>query len=133
MRRMAPPAAKGMKFPKPSEEAKAAFTKMVPDEPAVNLKPMFGQLSAFVNGNMFCFLWGDDLLVRVPDADLAALKKQGGKDFSPMPGRTGMSGYVTVPGGWRAKTADALIKKALMHTRAMPAKAPKKKSAAKKR
>ncbi len=123
-----------MKFPKPSEEAKAAFTKMVPDEPAVLLKPMFGQLSAFVNGNMFCFLWGDDLMVRVPEADLVALKKQGGKDFSPMPGRTGMAGYVTVPGGWRAKPAASLVMKALAHTREMPAKVPKKKAvAAKKR
>jgi TfoX/Sxy family transcriptional regulator of competence genes len=130
---MASPAAKGIKFPKPSEEAKAAFTKLVPDEPAVKLKPMFGQVSAFVNGNMFCFLWGDDLLVRLPDSDVAALKKQGGKDFSPMPGRTGMAGYVTVPGGWAAKSATSLIKKALAHTRAMPPKAPKKKVAAKKR
>jgi TfoX/Sxy family transcriptional regulator of competence genes len=128
---MASPAAKGMKFPKPSEEAKSAFTKLVPEEPAVTLKPMFGQLSAFVNGNMFCFLWGDDLLVRLPEPDVAALKKQGGKDFSPMPGRKGMAGYVTVPGGWRAKPATSLIKQALAHTREMPAKAPKKKAAAK--
>ena len=120
-----------MKMPKPSEEAKAAFSKLVPDEPAVALKPMFGQLSAFVNGNMFCFLWGDDLLVRLPESEVAALKKQGGKDFSPMPGRTGMAGYVTVPGGWRAKPASGLIKRALAHTREMPAKAPKTKSAAK--
>jgi hypothetical protein len=130
---MAPPVPKGMKFPKPSEEAKAAFTGLVPDEPAVTLKPMFGQLSAFVNGNMFCFLWGDDLLVRLPDPDVAALKKQGGRDFSPMPGRTGMAGYVTVPGGSGAKPAGDLIKKALAHTRAMPAKVPKKKVTAKKR
>jgi TfoX/Sxy family transcriptional regulator of competence genes len=115
-----------MKFPKPSDEAKAGFPKMVPDDPAVALKPMFGQISAFVNGNMFCFLWGDELFVRLPDPDVAELKKQGGKDFQPMPGRTGMAGYVTVPGGWRAKPANALIKKALAHTRAMPAKAPKR-------
>jgi hypothetical protein len=69
----------------------------------------------------------------LPDADVATLKKQGGKDFSPMPGRTGMAGYVTVPGGWRAKPAAGLIKKALAHTREMPAKGPMKKSAAKKR
>ena len=121
------PAPKGMAMPRPSENAKAAFSKLVPDGPAVTLRPMFGQLSAFVNGNMFCFLWGDDLLVRLPDSEVAALKKQGGRDFSPMPGSTGMRGYVTVPGGWRAKPATSLIKKALAHTREMPAKAPKKK------
>ena len=42
-----------MKMPKPSEQAKAAFTKLVPDEPPITLKPMFGNLAAFVNGNMF--------------------------------------------------------------------------------
>lgn len=81
MGRMAPGS-----MPKPSEEAKAAFSKLVPDEPAVTLKPMFGNLSAFVNGNMFCGLFGDDLVVRLPDDESAAVKKQGGRDFEPMAG-----------------------------------------------
>ena len=54
-------------MPKPSEHAKAAFTKLVPDEPAVNMRPMFGNLAAFVNGNMFTGLFGEDLFVRLPD------------------------------------------------------------------
>ena len=36
-------------MPKPSEQAKAAFTKLVPGEPAVTMRPMFGNLAAFVN------------------------------------------------------------------------------------
>ena len=52
-----------MKMPRPSEDAKAAFAKLVPDEPAVTLKPMFGQLSAFVNGNMFCGIYGEELVL----------------------------------------------------------------------
>ena len=122
-----------MKVPKPSEEAKAAFSKIVPDEPAVTLKPMFGQLSAFVNGNMFCGIFGEELMVRLPEAEIAAVKKKGGRDFEPMAGHK-MGGYVVVPGDWRAKPAPAveLMKKALAHARAMPAKAPKK-NAAKKR
>ena len=123
----------GMKMPKPSEKSKTAFTKLVPDAPGVTLKPMFGQLSAFVNGNMFSFIWGDELLVRLPEAEIAALKKQGGKDFEPMAGRRGMAGYVTVPGDWRAKAPTALVKRALEETRKLPAKAAQKKSAAKKR
>jgi hypothetical protein len=59
-------APKGMKMPKPSEEAKAALARIVPDEPAVTLKPMFGQLSGFVNGNMFVGIFGEDLFVRLP-------------------------------------------------------------------
>src|SRR5258708_18208707 len=85
---------------KPSDEAKAAFSKLVPDEPAVTLKPMFGQLSAFVNGNMFCGIFGDELMVRLPDAEIAAVKTQGGRDFEPMAGHK-MGGYVIVPGDWR--------------------------------
>jgi TfoX/Sxy family transcriptional regulator of competence genes len=121
-----------MKMPKPSEEAKAAFSKLVPDEPAVTLKPMFGQLSAFVNGNMFCGIFGEELMVRLPEVEIAAVKKQGGRDFEPMAGHK-MGGYVIVPGDWRAKPPTALLKKALAHARAMPAKAPKTKAAATKR
>ena len=123
-----------MKMPKPSEEAKAAFSRLVPDEPAVSIKPMFGQLSAFVNGNMFCGIFGEELMVRLPEPDIAKLKAQGGRDFEPMAGHK-MSGYVIVPGDWRTKPAPAiaLVKKALTIARAMPAKAPKKKSVGKSR
>jgi TfoX/Sxy family transcriptional regulator of competence genes len=122
-----------MKLPRPSDDAKAAFTRLVPDEPAITLKPMFGQLSAFVNGNMFCGLFGNELVVRLPEADIAAAKKQGGRDFEPMAGHK-MGGYVIVPGDWRAKPAPAvaLIKRSLAVTRAMPAKAPKSKTSIKK-
>src|ERR1700716_216697 len=118
-----------MKMPRPSEEAKAAFSKLVPDEPAVTLKPMFGQLSAFVNGNMFCGIFGEELMVRLPEDEIAAVKQRGGRDFEPMAGHK-MGGYVHVPGDWRAKPtpAVALIKKALAHARAMPAKAAKQKA-----
>ena len=120
------PAPRGpMKMPKPSEEAKAAFAKIVPDEPAVRLRPMFGQMSAFVNGNMFCGIFGEELMVRLPEDEIAKVKKQGGRDFEPMAGHK-MGGYVVVPGDWRAKPPHALIKRALEVTRMMPAKKPKK-------
>ncbi len=117
-----------MKMPKPSEEAKAALARVVPDEPAVTLKPMFGQLSAFVNGNMFCGIFGDELIVRLPPDEIAKVKKQGGRDFEPMAGHK-MGGYVVVPGDWRAKPPSALIKRALEETRKLPAKTAKKKAA----
>ncbi len=122
------PAPRGpMKMPKPSEDAKAAFAKLVPDEPAVTLKPMFGQLSAFVNGNMFCGIFGDELIVRLPADEIETIKKQGGRDFEPMAGHK-MGGYVIVPGNWRAKPPTALIKRALEETRKMPAKTATKKT-----
>jgi TfoX/Sxy family transcriptional regulator of competence genes len=115
-------------MPRPSEDAKAAFARLVPDEPAVQLKPMFGQLSAFVNGNMFCGIFGEELLVRLPEVEIEKVKKQGGRDFEPMAGHK-MGGYVIVPGDWRAKAPTALIKRALEETRKMPAKTAKKKTA----
>jgi TfoX/Sxy family transcriptional regulator of competence genes len=120
-------------MPKPTEQAKAAFSKLVPDEPAVTLRPMFGNLSAFVNGNMFAGLFGEDLFVRLPDDESAQVRKQGGRNFEPMPGHA-MKGYVVVPATWRSKPEPAvvLIKRSLALTRAMAPKAPGKKAAAKK-
>ncbi len=113
-----------MHMPKPSEEAKAAFARIVPDEPAVTLKPMFGQLSAFVNGNMFCGIFGEDFFVRLPEPEIEGVKKQGGRDFEPVAGHK-MGGYVIVPGNWRTKPPAELISRALEVTRQMPAKKPK--------
>jgi TfoX/Sxy family transcriptional regulator of competence genes len=115
-----------MKMPRPSEAAKAAFARVVPDEPAVTLKPMFGQMAGFVNGNMFIGIWGDELNLRLPDDEIAKVKKQGGRDFEPMAGHR-MSGYVIYGGDWMAAPPKALIKRALEEARKMPAKAPKKK------
>jgi TfoX/Sxy family transcriptional regulator of competence genes len=130
----------GGAIPKPSEKARAAFTKLVPDEPAVTLRPMFGNLSAFVNGNMFSGLFGDDLFVRLPDDQSAQVRKLGGRDFEVMPGRA-MKGYVIVPKTWRAKpdAAARWIEMSMAFTRKMPPKAlggtktPTKKTAARKR
>ncbi len=117
-------------MPKPSEQAKAAFAKLVPDGPAVTMRPMFGNLAAFVNGNLFAGLFGEDLFVRLPEADGARVRKQGGRDFEPMPGRA-MRGYVTVPGTWRTQPAAAIgwINTALELTRQMPPKVPAEKKA----
>ena len=113
----------GMSMPKPSEDAKAAFTHLVPAEPAVTLRPMFGNLSAFVNGNMFAGLFGEDLFVRLPDDEAEAIRKQGGRSFEPMPGHA-MKGYVTVPSTWRSKPSAThhFIVSALAFTRTLAPK-----------
>jgi TfoX/Sxy family transcriptional regulator of competence genes len=120
-----------MTMPKPSDHAKAAFQKLVPPDPAVTTRPMFGNLAGFVNGNMFCGLFGEDLFVRVSDGDQAKVRQQGGRAFEPMPGRA-MSGYVVVPAGWQKKPAAtrAWIVTALSWSRTLPAK---QKKAAKKK
>jgi TfoX/Sxy family transcriptional regulator of competence genes len=88
------------KLPKPTEETKSYFESIVPDHPAVTIRPMFGQLSAFVNGNMFMGIFGEDVLVRLPEADREEVLGAGGRVFEPMPGRP-MREYVVLPEAWR--------------------------------
>jgi TfoX/Sxy family transcriptional regulator of competence genes len=115
-----------MAMPRPTDEAREAFRALVPADPSVTLRPMFGNLAAFVNGNMFAGLFGDDLFVRVREADHAALLAKGGKDFEPMPGRA-MTGYAVLPAGWRKPSSDAArwVGLALAGTSTMPAKVAK--------
>jgi TfoX/Sxy family transcriptional regulator of competence genes len=121
-------------MPKPSEEAKAAFTRLVPAGPTVSLRPMFGNLAAFVNGNMFAGLFGEDLFVRLPEDESAKVREHGGGNFEPMAGRA-MKGYVTVPKAWRTKpdATKAWIVTALELTGKLPAKVGAGKAAALKR
>src|SRR6202162_6103 len=122
-----------MTMPKPSNQAKTAFQKLVPPDLNVTTRPMFGNLSGFVNGNMFCGLFGEDLFVRVSDDDQARVRKQGGRAFEVMPGRA-MTGYVVVPAGWQKKpdATRAWIVTALSWSRALPAKSSAKKATPKK-
>jgi TfoX/Sxy family transcriptional regulator of competence genes len=122
-----------MKMPKPSDRAKEKFSAIVPAEPAITLRPMFGNLAAFVNGNMFTGLFGEGLFVRLPDSEARAVIEKGGKPFEPVAGRR-MGGYVMVWSDWQKKPAAVkpLINRALTLTKAMPAKA-KKPAATRKR
>lgn len=118
-------------MPKASESAKAAFAQVLPKDSTVTTRPMFGNVSGFVNGNMFCGVFGDDFFVRVSDADQAKIRKQGGKPFEPMAGRA-MTGYVLLPAGWQKKmdTTRDWVTVALAWSRKLPPKAAKKKPAA---
>jgi TfoX/Sxy family transcriptional regulator of competence genes len=113
-------------MPKPSGDSAAAFATLVPDEPAVTARPMFGNPAAFVNGNLFTGLFGDNLFVRVSDDDSVRLRAAGGSDFAPMPGRP-MKGYTTLPPGWATdvKAARRWIDISLEWSRALPVKSPR--------
>lgn len=110
-------------MPKPSGDSAAAFAQLVPDDPAVTSRPMFGNPAAFVNGNLFTGLFGDELFVRVADDDAVRLRAAGGSDFAPMPGRP-MKGYTTLPSGWATdpKNTRSWIDISLAWSRALPAK-----------
>ena len=116
-----------MQMAKASDEAKALFRSVIPDAPGVEVKPMFGNLGAFVNGNMFAGLFGDQIGVKVLDdgvrAELAAIDGVGpfGPDERPM------GGYLSLPAAWASEPArmSEWIGRALEGVGALPPKPPK--------
>ena len=117
-----------MEIPKPTEEDRSRFQRLVPEEPDVEVKPMFGNLGAFVNGNMFMGLFGADIGIKLPEVDGTRLLAQpGAGPFGPA--ERPMSGYVTLPAAWTARKAAPWIQLALTTSRALPPKQPKKRPA----
>lgn len=92
-----------MQIPKPGEDTKAVFHAAIPKSPGIVVKPMFGNLGAFVNGNMFAGLFGDAIGVRLPSEksrdELAAI--DGVAPFGPA--ERPMGGYLALPMSWLAE------------------------------
>ena len=96
---------------------------IVGDGPGLTERKMFGGIAFMLNGNMFCGITRDDLMVRVgPDRFEEALASPGARpmDFTgrPMKGMAfvGPEGYATDEQlrGWVEQTLD--------YARALPAK-----------
>jgi TfoX/Sxy family transcriptional regulator of competence genes len=113
-----------VQIPKPTEADRERFAGLVPEAPDVEVKPMFGNLGAFVHGNMFMGLFGPDIGVKLPEEErLELLAVPGAGPFGPA--ERPMSGYVTLPGDWAASQASAWIDRALAYVASLPPKAPK--------
>jgi len=123
--RSASPMTKGS-MPKSGEKETSAFKALLPKDPAVTSRPMFGNIAAFVNGNMFTGLFGEDLFVRLSDEEQARVLREGGKAFEPMPGHA-MKGYVCVASTWQRDPVKtrAWVGRSLDWSRKLPAKKPK--------
>jgi hypothetical protein len=113
-----------MKMPKTTDEAKAAFRSLVPDDERVTIKPMFGSLAAFAGGQMFMGILGEAVMFRLGEAERQAELAAGATVFEPMPGRP-MREYVSIP-NWRDDTArsESLASRSLEYALSLP---PKKK------
>jgi len=90
-----------MEIPRPSQETQDLFRALVPEAPGVQVKPMFANLGAFVNGNMFAGLFGDSIGVRLPDEAVRAelLASEGAGPYGPA--ERPMGGYVALPEAWK--------------------------------
>lgn len=112
-----------MQVPKPTADDKARFAALVPQDARVEIKPMFGNLGAFVNGHMFMGLFGPDIGVKLDDSGQNALARAGGGSFGP-PGRP-MGGYVSLPPQMTEADAKKWIAASLAYVGALPPKAKK--------
>ena len=82
---------------------------------------MFGQLGAFVNGNMFAGLFGSSIGVKLDDASRAELEAGGGTGpFGPEERPT--PGYVSLPATADDATAAAWVDRARAHVATLPPK-----------
>ena len=114
-----------MKMPKPSDTDLERFRSLAPDAPDVEVKPMFGQLAAFVNGNMFAGLFGSAVGVKLPEdaaAELSALPGSG--PFGPE--ERPMGGYVALPADMDDAEASTWLERARQHVASFPPKQKKR-------
>ena len=115
-----------MAMPKPTDADKERFRALVPLREGVEIKPMFGNLGAFVHGNMFAGLFGSSVGVKLSEGDLAELSDvDGSHPFGPA--ERPMGGYLALPDAWldEPSTATPWLERALTHVSKLPPKAKK--------
>lgn len=116
-----------MQIPKPTATDKSRFESLVPADPRVAVKPMFGNLGAFVHGNMFAGLFGASVGVKLDDADQAELAAiDGSGPFGPA--ERPMGGYISLPARWRGTpdVAAGWVERALGYVATLPPKTAKR-------
>ena len=119
-----------MDMPKASDDDKERFRSAIPDHPDVVVKPMFGNLGAFVNGNMFAGLFGPVIGVKLDEAHRVELEST--ERTVPFgPAERPMAGYSGLPEVWNAEgdgddaRVRAWVEKAFEHAATLPPKEPK--------
>ncbi|MCU1516755.1 MAG: hypothetical protein JWQ75_1476 [Pseudarthrobacter sp.] len=119
-----------MEMPKATDGDKERFKSLVPDRPDVVVKLMFGNLGAFVNGNMFAGLFGPTIGIKLSPEDRQELENA--ERTVPFgPAERPMGGYTGLPEMWNEEgdgddaRAKAWIRKAFEYAAVLPPKEPK--------
>jgi len=122
-----------MSWKKSSAEMIERYQSLVPDDPRVERRTMFGMPVASANGNLFLGLHENRITIRLDENDSALFVKEfKAKQFEPMPGRKS-SKTLVVPD--RVAADPALLRhwcdKAYAYAVSLPPKKPgaKKKAA----
>ena len=109
-----------------SPETITWFKELMSGYAQATVRPMFGHVAAMVNGRMAVGTYGEDITLRLGEAEAAeAVRELGAVPFEPMPGRA-MTGYWLVPGSARddEPRLREWLERALEFTAGLP---PKKK------
>ena len=115
-----------MQMPKHTDEDKARFRALVTEAPGVEVKPMFGSLGAFVNGNMFAGLFSPNIGVKLDPEGMAELGAlEGSGPFGPE--ERPMGGYLSLPASFSDEQATAWVERAREHVATFPPKVKKQK------
>jgi TfoX/Sxy family transcriptional regulator of competence genes len=113
-----------MQMPQHTDEDKARFRRLVRESPGVEVKPMFGSLGAFVNGNMYAGLFGADVGVKLDERGLEELRGlPGSGPFGPA--ERPMGGYLSLPADLPEEEAAAWVERARDHVATLPPKVKK--------
>ncbi len=115
-----------MQMPQHSDEDKARFRSLVPEGPGIEVKPMFGSVGAFVNGNMFAGLFGEDIGVKLDAAGLSELGAlEGTGPFGPA--ERPMGGWLSLPRDLAPEQTTVWMERAADHIATLPPKVKKPK------
>ena len=113
-----------MRVPRADEKSREFFRFVLPQDSRIMIRPMFGNISGFVNGNMFAGLFGDDLFVRLSEQKRQELlANKGATLLEPMKGRP-MKEYAVIPKTWwnRPETIRKWVALSLDWTSTLPPK-----------
>jgi len=119
-----------MKLPKPASASTELFEKLVEGDARLTVKKVFGNPTAFVNGNMCFGVFGLDVFFRLSDGDLKLAERiPGARPFEPMPRRP-MRGYLVLPPPVLKDRREARrwVERSVEHTRTLPPKGTKARS-----
>ncbi len=120
-----------MSMPKPTDEDRERFRALAPDRPGVEVRPMFGNLGAFVNGNMFAGLFGPTIGIKLSPEDKEQLESDE-RTLPFGPAERPMGGYTGLPEMWNEEgdgddaRAKAWIRKAFEYVAGLPPKEARK-------
>jgi TfoX/Sxy family transcriptional regulator of competence genes len=117
--------AKRPSMPKADPNTAATFQTLLPHDPRIVIRSMFGHTAAFLNGHMFAGTFGAQMFVRLDDVSRAELLAVAdAKPFEPMKGRP-MREYVQLPAALLVEPEQARtwIERAVASTSALPPKA----------